>query len=222
MPTNGSSPRNEAADGSRLEHYNHEKSEGAIAYNKARQELDNTIVDLDKKLHRVIAKQEYEYLKGYNVYVKQKERELKDTIMQLSDRYNNQSAKDKKVLTLQRAIKSIREDQIKMDHESKSMKETITTLRASNGELKQERDFFQAKTKEVKKKNQLLKLAIMRLQNELDEMKKQKEDQKAEEYAQEKNMFFITEVAGGKKEQGSPMEEVSKILPALDETLSSV
>lgn len=40
-----------------------------------------------------------------------------------------------------------------MDHESKSMKETITTLRASNGELKQERDFFQAKAKEVKKKN---------------------------------------------------------------------
>jgi len=40
-----------------------------------------------------------------------------------------------------------------MDHESKSMKETITTLRASNGELRQERDFFQAKTKEVKKKN---------------------------------------------------------------------
>lgn len=56
---------------------------------KAKQDLDNTIVDLDQKLHRVIAKQEYEYLKGYNVYVKQKERELKDTIMQLSDRYNN-------------------------------------------------------------------------------------------------------------------------------------
>lgn len=60
-----------------------------LCYVKAKQDLDNTIVDLDQKLHRVIAKQEYEYLKGYNVYVKQKERELKDTIMQLSDRYNN-------------------------------------------------------------------------------------------------------------------------------------
>jgi len=87
MPTNGSSPRND--DGSRLAHHNLDKTEGAIAYNKAKVELDNTIVDLDQKLHRVIAKQEYEYLKGYNVYVKQKERELKDTIMQLSDRYNN-------------------------------------------------------------------------------------------------------------------------------------
>jgi len=62
----------------------------------------------------------------------------------------------------------------------------------------------------------------MRLQNEIDEMNKEKEEQKAEDYAQEKNMFFITEVAGGKKEEANPMAEVSKILPALDETLSSV
>jgi hypothetical protein len=37
---------------------------------KAKQELDETIKDLDVKLNRVLAKQEYEYLKGYNVYVK--------------------------------------------------------------------------------------------------------------------------------------------------------
>jgi hypothetical protein len=69
-----------------------------------------------------------------------------------------------------------------MDYESKSMKETIVTLKASNGELKQERDFFQTKTKEVKKKNQLLKLAILRLQNEIDELKRQKEEKKADDY----------------------------------------
>ena len=73
----------------RVAYLNLDKTEGAKAYVKAKQELDNTIVDLDQKLHRVIAKQEYEYLKGYNVYVKQKERELKDTIIQLSERYNN-------------------------------------------------------------------------------------------------------------------------------------
>jgi hypothetical protein len=32
--------------------------------------VENTIEDLDKKLNRVLAKQEYEYLKGYNIYVK--------------------------------------------------------------------------------------------------------------------------------------------------------
>jgi hypothetical protein len=51
-----------------------EEHEGAANYKKAIVELEDTIKDLDVKLNRVLAKQEYEYLKGYNVYVKQKER----------------------------------------------------------------------------------------------------------------------------------------------------
>jgi hypothetical protein len=47
---------------------------------KAKNDLDDVIKDLDVKLNRVLAKQEYEYLKGYNVYVRQKEKELKTTI----------------------------------------------------------------------------------------------------------------------------------------------
>lgn len=74
--------------------------EGYANYMKAKQELDDTIKDLDVKLNRVLAKQEYEYLKGYNVYVRQKEKELKATINQLSERYNNQGAKEKKLLAL--------------------------------------------------------------------------------------------------------------------------
>lgn len=99
-----------------------EGKEGYANYMKARQELDETMKDLDVKLNRVLAKQEYEYLKGYNVYVKQKEKELKDTINLLSERFNNQGAKDKKINNLQRAIKSIREDQIKMDQDNLLMR----------------------------------------------------------------------------------------------------
>ena len=44
--------------------------EGYTSYLRMKQELDDTIKDLDVKLNRVLAKQEYEYLKGYNVYVK--------------------------------------------------------------------------------------------------------------------------------------------------------
>ncbi len=75
--------------------------EGQKNYEKAKRELDETIKDLDVKLNRVLAKQEYEYLKGYNVYVRQKEKELKATINQLTERYNNQGAKEKKLLALQ-------------------------------------------------------------------------------------------------------------------------
>lgn len=66
-----------------------ENGEGYQNYQKAKNELDDVIKDLDVKLNRVLAKQEYEYLKGYNVYVRQKEKELKTTIQQLSERYNN-------------------------------------------------------------------------------------------------------------------------------------
>ena len=35
-------------------------------YYKAKSELDETVNDLDKKLNRVLALQEYQYLKSYN------------------------------------------------------------------------------------------------------------------------------------------------------------
>jgi hypothetical protein len=44
---------------------------------QVRKQLDETINELDTKMNRVLVKQEYEYLKGYNIYVKRKEKELK-------------------------------------------------------------------------------------------------------------------------------------------------
>ena len=99
--------------------------EGHANYQRAKQELDETIKDLDVKLNRVLAKQEYEYLKGYNVYVRQKERELKTTIAQLSERFNNQGTKEKKILALQQGIKAIRDEQIVMDRENISLRDKI-------------------------------------------------------------------------------------------------
>ena len=46
-------------------------------------DLDETVKDLDLKLNRVLAKQEYDYLKGYNIYVKRKEKELRELITQM-------------------------------------------------------------------------------------------------------------------------------------------
>lgn len=154
--------------------------------------------DLDVKLNRVLAKQEYEYLKGYNVYVKQKERELKQTINQLSERFNNQGAKEKKLQALQRAIKTIREEQIHMDRENVGLKDKVKDLKAKVDEVQSERDFFQGKAKDTKKKNQLLKLAIMRLQNEVEALKNADKVKQQIEYEQEKSQFFITELSGKK------------------------
>lgn len=73
-------------------------------------QLEDVITDLDKKLNRVLAKQEYEYLKGYNIYVKRKEKELRELIEKLNEKNSNNTLKDEKINNLERTIHAIRED----------------------------------------------------------------------------------------------------------------
>ena len=53
---------------------------------RQKQELNDVIFGLDEKLDRQLKKQEHDYLKGYHIYVKQKEKELKELINKLSDK----------------------------------------------------------------------------------------------------------------------------------------
>jgi len=61
---------------------------------KTKNALEDVITDLDKKLNRVLEKQEYEYLNGYNIYVKRKEKELRELIEKLNEKNSNNTAKD--------------------------------------------------------------------------------------------------------------------------------
>ena len=67
-------------------------------------EIDRTILDLDDKLNLVLAKQEYEYLKGYNIYVKRKEKELRELIEKLNEKNSNNTLKDEKINNLEKTI----------------------------------------------------------------------------------------------------------------------
>lgn len=49
-------------------------------------ELDNMVVDMDVKLNGVLKRQEQDYLKGYSVYVREKERELRDLILKINEK----------------------------------------------------------------------------------------------------------------------------------------
>lgn len=73
-------------------------------------QLEDVIEDLDKKLNRVLAKQEYEYLKGYNIYVKRKEKELRELIEKLNQKNSNNTLKDEKINNLERTIHALRDD----------------------------------------------------------------------------------------------------------------
>ena len=51
-----------------------------------KEDLEDVIDGLDEKLDRVLKKQEHDYLKGYSIYVKQKEKELKELINKLNEK----------------------------------------------------------------------------------------------------------------------------------------
>jgi len=63
-------------------------------------ELDMVIHDMDKKLSNVIKRHESDYLKGYAIYVSEKEKELRELINKLNDRSNDSSLKDEIIFGL--------------------------------------------------------------------------------------------------------------------------
>ena len=57
--------------------------EGSDSYKRLLdvQDMSNKMIEkLDQNLNNVLRKQEYEYLQAYNIYVKRKEKELKELI----------------------------------------------------------------------------------------------------------------------------------------------
>ena len=61
---------------------------------EGKKQIDDQIASLDEKLNMVLAKQEYEYLKSYNIYVKRKEFELRELIFKLNEKNSDNTAKD--------------------------------------------------------------------------------------------------------------------------------
>jgi len=142
--------------------------EGQLRLEKVKQDLDETIRDLDLKLNRVLAKQEYDYLKGYNIYVKRKERELRELIQKLSERNNNATYKDDKLQILEAQIVDLRQDQQKQEKTKEELRGRLKHCKTQLELVEGEKAFLTKQVMDTKKKNKLLKLAIGKLHQELD------------------------------------------------------
>ena len=57
------------------------------------------------------------YLKGYAIYVKEKEKELRELIFKLHEKNSNSTLKDEIIFNLKQTIKRINEEQIKMEQQ---------------------------------------------------------------------------------------------------------
>ena len=66
----------------------------------AKKQLDDVIEELDEKLDKQLKKQEHDYLKGYSIYVKTKEKELKTLIQKLNAKNSNNTLKDETIYKL--------------------------------------------------------------------------------------------------------------------------
>lgn len=131
-------------------------------------QITNVISDLDVKLNRVLAKQEYEYLKGYNIYVKKKEKELRQLIDTLNKKNSTSNTKDQKIIELNTTIQRIRNDQMNLEKMKEKQRKETLKWKSKSQNLDEDCKFLQKQVKETKKQNQLLKLAITRLQFELE------------------------------------------------------
>lgn len=58
------------------------------------QEIDDVIQGFDQGIEQVLKKQEHDYLKGYSMYVKRKEVELREIVAKLNEKNSNNTKKE--------------------------------------------------------------------------------------------------------------------------------
>ena len=120
---------------------------------------------------------------------------MRELIEKLNEKNSNNTLKDEKISKLESTISAIREDQIRQEREKEKLNETIKMWKTKAQGYEQEKNFLQQQIMDAKRQNKLLKLAIGRLQNELDE--KETGDgtarQEAIEDSEVKAKIFMTE-----------------------------
>ena len=122
---------------------------------------------LDKNLVNVLKKQEADYLKGYSIYVKQKEKDLKDIITRISANNSDNDQKDRKIFTLQQSLDSLNKERVRMDKEKQELQERVKHWMARAQGFEQDMHTLQNQIIESKRQNKLLKLALGRLEGEM-------------------------------------------------------
>lgn len=113
--------------------------------------------------------QEQQYLKGYSIYVSEKEKELRELVTKLNERFQNNSVKDEIIHSLKQTIKKNYETATRQQEEIKELKTAKKLTDEKYEALENDRDFLKQQLVESKRQNKLLKLAIGRLQTEIEE-----------------------------------------------------
>jgi hypothetical protein len=137
----------------------------------------------------VLRKQEYEYLQAYNIYVKRKEKELRELIDALNVKNSNNNIKDQRITQLEITIDQMRQDAFAYERKLEALNRDIKTWKEKHKNELEEKDFFHKQALDAKRKNKLLKVAIGRLQ--IDKEKKMIEGDQPD-YKEKDTDTFLT------------------------------
>ena len=118
---------------------------------------------MDKNIQDVIASNEYDYLQAYNIFVKNKEEELKSTISKLASRNNDQKLKDQKMYKLEHQLIKMRQTAIESEKERDALHEEVKRLTNQNALEREDKDFYHRSAMESKRQKKMLKVALSRL-----------------------------------------------------------
>jgi hypothetical protein len=88
-------------------------------------DLDQVMDGLDEKLNQVLHQQEYDYLQGYNIFVKKKEKKLLELIEALHRKYENSTDKDERINAMEAKISQLRDEQVQMQNENLKMRKQL-------------------------------------------------------------------------------------------------
>lgn len=146
---------------------------------KSNKDVCDHINLLDVLMAERLKQQAEDYLKGYSHYVKDKEKELRELIFKLHEKNSNSTLKDEIIFNLKQTIRKINEDQIKMEEQKQEQNEKIKYWQARAQAFEQDKNFLQSQIIESKRQNKLLKLAIGRLQGELERKEEQLSQQQS-------------------------------------------
>ena len=155
----------------KLKKANSDDEDDAISKDKVSQvyaQLNSTIADLDIKINKVLAKQDYEYLKAYSFYIKRKENEIK----QLQEKFNevdpDKGVKDEKIAFLQGQLEHCRIQVEKMDKKMEENKKLTKKWKIRAEHLLSDKTQQERQMKEYLRQNRMLRLILTKIEKELE------------------------------------------------------
>ena len=118
----------------------HRKHEEVIR--KHNHDVNEAINILDVSMEERLRKQADEYLKGYAIYVKEKEKDLRELIFKLHEKNSNSTLKDEIIFNLKQTIKKMNDDQIKMEAQKQEQNEKIKYWQMRSQANEQDKNFL--------------------------------------------------------------------------------